>query len=132
RSDDAGGTWQSIEDGLPTNFGFPVVVHPHRPDTVYLFPLVDGSERVPPERACRVWRSDDAGAGWRAFSAGLQREGYYSSVLRDAMCTDAADPAGIYFGSRSGELYASNDDGESWRTVARNLPDVLSVRAVTL
>ncbi|MQA02901.1 MAG: exo-alpha-sialidase [Streptosporangiales bacterium] len=132
RSDDGGDSWREIETGLPSNFGFPIVVHPHKPDTVYLFPLTADGERMPPELACRVYRSDDAGESWRALSAGLQQEGYYSTVLRDAMCTDTAERAGVYFGSRNGELYASNDEGESWQTIARNLPDVLSVRAVTL
>lgn len=132
RSDDGGASWLSIEDGLPSNFGFPIVVHPHKPDTVYVFPLTADGERMPPERACRVYRSDDAGGSWRALSQGLQQDGFHSTVLRDAMCVDTADPAGVYFGSRNGELYASNDEGDSWRTVARNLPDVLAVRAVTL
>lgn len=132
RTDDAGGSWQEIEDGLPSNFGFPVVVHPHRPATVYLFPLTADGERMPPNGACRVYRSDDAGTTWQSFGEGLQQEAFYSTVLRDAMCVDTADPAGVYFGSRNGELYASNDEGETWQVVARNLPDVQSVRALVL
>lgn len=132
RTDDGGGSWQPIEEGLPTNFGFPMVVHPHRPDTVFLFPVISGGERIPPGGACRVWRSDDAGASWQSFGEGLQQEGYHSVVLRDAMCVDTADPAGVYFGSRNGELYASRDEGESWQLLARNLPDVLSLRALAL
>ncbi|MGH3097968.1 MAG: WD40/YVTN/BNR-like repeat-containing protein [Streptosporangiales bacterium] len=129
RSGDGGDSWQPIEFGLPSNFGFPIVVHPHKPETVYVFPLSADAERMPPDRACRVYRSDDAGASWRPLTAGLQQQGFHASVLRDAMCVDTADPAGVYFGTRNGEVHASNDEGEHWQPVARNLPDVLSLRA---
>ncbi len=132
RTDNAGETWTSIADGLPADFGFPVVVHPHRPDTVYLFPLVADRDRMPPEKRCRVYRSDDAGMSWRALVDGLPQHGFHSSVLRDAMCTDQAEQAGIYFGTRDGSVYASRDEGESWALVADHLPDVLSLRALTL
>lgn len=129
RSDDGGASWQSIADGLPSDFGFAMAVHPHRPDVVYNFPLTADSLRFPPDGACRVYRSDDAGESWRALSSGLPAEGFWSAVLRDALCTDDADPAGVYFGSRSGEVYASADEGEHWGLVAQHLPDVLCVRA---
>ncbi len=129
RSDDAGGSWETIESGLPSTFGFPIVVHPHRPDTIYSFPLQADEERMPPQGRCRVYRSHDAGATWSGLSAGLPQDPYYAAVLRDAMCTDSAEPAGIYFGTRLGEVYASTDDGDSWTAVATHLPDVLSVRA---
>jgi hypothetical protein len=132
RSDDGGATWTSIADGLPSDFGFPIVVHPHRPDTVYVFPLKADGMRFPADGKCRVYRSDDAGATWTAPSEGLPDTPYYPAVLRDAMCADTADPAGIYFGTRSGEVYASADDGDSWRQVAAHLPDVLCVRAVVV
>ena len=129
RSDDGADSWTSIADGLPATFGFPLFVHPHRPDTVYVFPLVADGERMPPDRRCRVYRTDDAGGTWRALTEGLPQEGYYASVLRDAMCSDQADPAGIYVGTRAGEVYASRNDGDSWTLVADHLPDVLCVRA---
>jgi photosystem II stability/assembly factor-like uncharacterized protein len=106
-------------------------VHPRRPETVYLFPLVADGERFPPEARARVWRSDDAGATWQALGDGLP-DGFWTAVMRDAMCTDSADPAGIYFGSRDGSVFASADEGESWRQVATHLPDVLCVRAAVL
>ncbi len=132
RSDDAGVTWQSIADGLPSDFGFPMVVHPHRPGVIYNFPLVADVERFPPEGRCRVFRSEDAGDTWVALEKGLPHDGFWSAVMRDAMTTDDADPAGVYFGSRSGEVYASRDEGESWYPVVEHLPDVLCVRAAVV
>lgn len=129
RSDDGGAQWNPIENGLPSNFGFPIVVHPHQPDTAFLFPL-EAMERMPPERRCQVWRTTDAGGSWHQLTAGLPTEPYYNAVMRDAMCADNGDPAGIYFGGRNGEVFTSLDDGESWTTIAQGLPDVLSVRAL--
>lgn len=131
RSDDAGDQWVSIADGLPADFGFPIVVHPTKPDTVYVFPLVADGERIPPKGEARVWRSDDAGSSWRASSAGLP-DHFYAAVMRDAMTTDQADPAGIYLGARDGSVFASTDDGDTWAEIARHLPDVLSVRAAVI
>jgi len=129
RSDDGGATWTSIADGLPSDFGFPMVTHPRRSGTIWNFPLTADSKRFPTEEKCRVFRSTDAGATWQPLSDGLPTEPFYPSVLRDAMCADDADPAGVYFGTRSGEVYASRDEGESWSLVAAHLPDVLCVRA---
>jgi photosystem II stability/assembly factor-like uncharacterized protein len=131
RSDDGGDVWTSIADGLPSDFGFPIVVHPHDPDTVYVFPLVGAEERFPPQGRARVWRSRDGGETWQAHGDGLP-DGFYAGVMRDAMCADDADPAGVYFGSRDGTIYASADDGETWTCVAEHLPDVLSVRAAVV
>ena len=129
RSDDGGASWTSIAEGLPSDFGFPMVAHPRRTGVIWNFPLTADVERFPVERRCRVFRSVDAGATWGPLSAGLPEEPFYPSVLRDAMCTDDADPVGVYFGTRSGEVYASRDEGESWTRVAAHLPDVLCVRA---
>jgi photosystem II stability/assembly factor-like uncharacterized protein len=128
RSDNGGDTWEAIENGLPSNFGFPVEVHPHRPQTAYIFPLAADMNRMPADGRCRVYRTDDAGDTWQPLDAGLPDGAYYSAVLRNAMCTDVADSAGIYFGTRVGEVFASRDDGDSWTRVAQHLPDVLSVR----
>jgi photosystem II stability/assembly factor-like uncharacterized protein len=132
RSDDDGRTWDSIADTLPTDFGFAMVAHPGRADVAYNFPIVADGERVPPEHACRVYRTEDAGKSWTALSAGLPQQDYYGTVLRDAMCADDVDPAGIYFGTRNGEVYASADEGEHWSQVAAHLPDVLTVRAAAV
>ncbi|MBB5957577.1 photosystem II stability/assembly factor-like uncharacterized protein [Saccharothrix tamanrassetensis] len=128
RSSDAGGTWESIADGLPTDFGFAMVVHPHDPDTIYNFPITADSNRFPPEGRCAVYRSADAGDTWTALRTGLP-DGFWTAVMRDAMCVDAASPAGVYFGSRSGEVYGSADEGESWQRIVEHLPDVVCVRA---
>jgi photosystem II stability/assembly factor-like uncharacterized protein len=131
RSDDGAASWTSIADGLPSDFGFPMVTHPRRPGVAYNFPLTADGERVPPEAQCRVFRTEDEGKTWTALSDGLP-DGFYGTVLRDAMCTDDADPVGVYFGTRNGELYASADEGEHWQSVAAHLPDVLCVRAVVV
>ncbi len=130
RSDDEGTSWQVAETGLPTNFGFPVLAHPRRPGTAYVFPLVADGMRVPPEEACRVYRTTDGGGSWQGFGAGLPGQRWLSCVLRDGFCADDGEQTGLYFGSRTGEVYASTDDGEHWELVAEHLPDVLSVRAV--
>jgi len=129
RSDDGGGSWTSIADGLPSDFGFPMVAHPRRTGVIWNFPITADTKRFPADQKCRVFRSADAGASWEALSHGLPAEPFYPSVLRDAMCADEGEPAGVYFGTRSGEVYASPDEGDSWAPVATHLPDVLCVRA---
>ncbi|MEU8231995.1 exo-alpha-sialidase [Actinoplanes sp. NPDC048967] len=132
RTVDGGDTWQSIAGTLPADFGFPIVAHPRRGGTIWSFPLVSDGQREPVDLRCRVFRSTDAGENWEPQQAGLPEEPFYQVVLRDAMCADDAEPAGVYFGTRSGEVFASRDEGESWTTVAAHLPDVLCVRAASL
>ncbi|QIX26106.1 exo-alpha-sialidase [Nocardioides sp. JQ2195] len=131
RSDDGGGQWDYIADGLPADFGFPIVVHPNEPDTVFVFPIQGGDGRFPVDGQAQVWRSTDAGAHWQRLSQGLP-ERFFVAVMRDAMCTDGADPAGLYLGGRNGTVFASSDEGQSWRQVIDNLPDVMVVRAAQL
>jgi len=128
RSDDEGQTWTSIADGLPAEFGFTIVSHPHEPDTVFVFPIIGGDHRYPPEGKARVWRSRDAGQTWEELGKGLP-DRFYVGVMRDAMAVDQHDPVGLYFGARNGSVWASADVGESWHEVIRDLPDVLVVRA---
>ncbi|WP_199431504.1 WD40/YVTN/BNR-like repeat-containing protein [Qaidamihabitans albus] len=132
RSEDGGATWRSIAEGLPADFGFPMVAHPRRPEVIYNFPLDSSMMRFPPAGRCRVYRSEDAGAMWTGLSKGLPEGGFWSAVMRDSMCADDADPAGVYFGSRSGEVWASPDEGETWNQVAAHLPDVFCVRAAVI
>jgi photosystem II stability/assembly factor-like uncharacterized protein len=131
RSDDGGAIWKSIADGLPSDFGFPIVVHPHEPETVYVFPLIADGNRIPTDAKCRIYRSRDAGSTWEALTSGLP-DVSYAPVLRDALSTDQGSPAGIYVGTRDGCVYASADAGDSWTEVARHLPDVLTVRAALI
>lgn len=131
RSGDGGGTWQSIADGLPGDFGFVSLSHPHRAGTVWAVPLVADVDRVPPDGEMRVHRSDDGGATWAASTAGLP-DGCFSVVLRDAACVDNLEPVGVYVGARDGVVYASADEGETFTVLAQHLPDVLCVRAVVL
>ncbi|MBP2704146.1 exo-alpha-sialidase [Microbispora sp. RL4-1S] len=129
RSDDFGGTWTDVGSGLPSDFGFPIVTHPDDPDRLWVFPLHSDMNRTPVGYRYQVFRSDDGGAAWQGFSAGLPEGPVHASVLRDAA---TAGPAGLFFGTRDGEVYGSRDDGESWFTIARHLPDVLCVRAAVL
>ncbi len=132
RTDDSGEHWTSIADGLPSDFGFPIVVDPCDPDTVFVFPLVADSERIPPGGKPAVWRSRDAGETWTEQSRGLPKDGFYSCVMRDGMTTDTAEPTGIYFGCRDGSLFGSNDAGDNWSQIAEHLPDIMCVRAAVL
>jgi hypothetical protein len=129
RSDNGGGDWISIADGLPSDFGFPMVVHPSAPDTVFVFPLVADGARIPPDGRASVWRSTDAGGTWTELHEGLP-ERFYTAVMRDAFTADNADRPGFYFGARDGSVFASTDDGEHWTQIAAHLPDVYSVRAL--
>ena len=131
RTDDAGSNWLPIAAGLPGDFGFPVVAHPHKPGTIYVFPLVADIERFPPDGKPLVWRSDDAGESWRKTGPGLPAEAF-TSVLRDAFTHDDAKKTGLYIGTRHGALWISNDEGDHWSEVRTNLPDVLCIRAAII
>ena len=131
RSDDHGANWVSIADGLPAEFGFSILVHPHDPDTVYVFPINGGDRRYPPDAKARVWRSSDAGGSWEELGEGLP-DSFYVAVMRDAMCADQHPEAGIYFGARNGGVWGSADSGETWQQLASELPDVMVVRAAAL
>jgi hypothetical protein len=130
RSDDWGGQWTSIADGLPGEFGFSVLADPHAAGGAYVIPLVSDGFRFAPDFRCRVYGTRDAGTSWSEIGDGLPGPGFYSLVLRDAFATDGGDPAGLYFGTRDGCLYAGGPDG--WTEVANHLPDVLSVRAAVI
>jgi hypothetical protein len=131
RTDDGGGSWNSIADGLPADFGFPIVASPHAPGTAWVVPLVADMQRVPPDGRLRVHRTRDAGASWTEVGAGLP-DNAWTAVMRDAMCADDHDPTGLYVGTRDGCVYASADEGETFTLVADHLPDVLAIRAVRL
>jgi len=129
RSDDWGDTWQDIANGVPSDFGFAMAMHPHEPDTVYIVPLQSDLFRCVPGAKLRVYRTRNAGASWQPMSRGLPQRDAYESVLRDALATDTLDPAGVYFGTRSGKLFASRDAGASWRQLFGGLPPIVVVKA---
>ncbi|MEV4671703.1 exo-alpha-sialidase [Actinomadura sp. NPDC049382] len=132
RSDDAGETWHEISGDLPSDFGFPIAVHAHEPDTVYVVPIKSDSEHYPPEGRLRVYRSRVGGDEWEPLTAGLPQEHCYVNVLRDAMAVDSLDACGVYFGTTGGQVYASADAGDTWAPIVRDLPAVLSVEVQTL
>jgi photosystem II stability/assembly factor-like uncharacterized protein len=132
RSDDAGESWREVSGNLPSDFGFPIDVHAHEPETIYVVPIKSDSEHYPPDGKLRVYRSRTGGNEWEALTKGLPQNDVYLNVLRDAMAVDSLDPCGIYFGTSGGQVYASADAGDSWAPIARNLPAVLSVEVQAL
>jgi hypothetical protein len=132
RSDDAGENWFEVSGNLPSDFGFPIIVHAHEPETIYVVPIKSDSEHYPPEGKLRVYRSKTGGNEWEALTKGLPQENCYVNVLRDAMAVDSVDPCGIYFGTTGGQVYASADAGDSWTPIVHDLPSVLSVEVQTL
>ncbi|MBZ5496893.1 MAG: exo-alpha-sialidase [Acidobacteriia bacterium] len=132
RSDDAGESWHKISGNLPSDFGFPVEVHAHEPNTIYVVPIKSDSEHYPPDGKLRVYRSRSGGNEWEALTKGLPQRDCYVNVLRDAMAVDSLDPGGVYFGTTGGQVYASNNAGDNWAPIVRDLPAVLSVEVQTL
>jgi photosystem II stability/assembly factor-like uncharacterized protein len=132
RSDDAGETWHEVSGNLPSDFGFPIQVHAHEPDTIYVVPIKSDSEHYPPDGKLRVYRSRAGGNEWEALTEGLPQSNCYVNVLRDAMAVDTLDSCGVYFGTTGGQVYASTNAGDSWAPIVRDLPAVLSVEVQTL
>ena len=129
RSDDWGDNWQDIANGVPSDFGFAMQMHPHDPDTVYIVPIEADVFRATPGAKLRVYRTKNAGATWHPLTKGLPQSDAYENVLRDALTADSFDSAGIYFGTRSGKLFASRDEGENWEELADGLPPIVCVKA---
>jgi BNR/Asp-box repeat len=132
RSDDSGDSWKEISGNLPTDFGFPIGVHSHEPNTVYVVPIKSDAEHYPPDGKLRVYRSRTGGDEWEALTNGLPQSDCYVNVLRDAMGLDTLEPCGVYFGTTGGQVYASSDSGDSWMPIVRDLPAVLSVEVQAL
>ncbi len=132
RSDDGGDAWHEVSGNLPSDFGFPIAVHAHEPETVYVVPIESDSLHYPPEGKLRVYRSRGGGHEWEPLTRGLPQEHCYVNILRDAMSVDTLDQCGIYFGTTGGQVYASPDGGDHWTAIVRDLPAVLSVEVQTL
>ena len=132
RSDNAGDTWHEVSGNLPSDFGFPIDVHAHEPETIYVVPIKSDYQHFPPDGKLRVYRSRTGGNEWEALTNGLPQQDCYVNVLRDAMAVDSLDECGVYFGTTGGQVYGSANGGDSWQPIVRDLPAVLSVEVQTL
>ncbi len=132
RSDNSGDNWTEVSGNLPSDFGFPIDVHAHEPETIYVVPIKSDSEHYPPDGKLRVYRSRSGGNEWEALTNGLPQQDCYVNVLRDAMTVDSLDNCGVYFGTTGGQVYASANAGDTWKPIVRDLPAVLSVEVQTL
>ena len=132
RSDNAGDSWHEVSGNLPSDFGFPILVHAHEPETIYVVPIKSDSMHFPPDGKLRVYRSRSGGNEWEALTKGLPQSDCYVNVLREAMAADQMESCGIYFGTSGGQVYASPDSGDTWTAIARDLPPVMSVEVQTL
>lgn len=132
RSDDAGESWHEVSGNLPSDFGFPIEVHAHEPETIYVVPITSDHQHYPPEGKLRVYRSRTGGHEWEPLTKGLPQQNCYVNVLRDAMAVDQLDPCGVYFGTTGGQVYVSADSGDTWMPIVENLPAVVSVEVQTL
>jgi photosystem II stability/assembly factor-like uncharacterized protein len=132
RSDDAGRSWSEITEGLPTDFGFAAAAHPHDRDGFYVIPLDPGHGRFMPDGKAAVWRTRDGGSSWERLDRGLPQRDAYLGVLREGLAIDTLDEPGLYFGTSTGQLFASADEGESWNEIASYLPAISSVEVAVL
>jgi hypothetical protein len=128
RSDDSGESWTDIANGVPSDFGFAMVVHPKDPECVYIVPVESDEFRCACDGRLRVYRTRNAGASWEPLTRGLPQKGAYETVLRDAMTADSSDPAGLYLGTRSGQIFGSKDEGRNWEKILEGLPTVVCIR----
>lgn len=132
RTDDAGESWYEISGNLPSDFGFPIAVHAHEPETIYVVPITSDSHHFPPDGKLRVYRSRTGGNEWEALTNGLPQSNCYVNVLRNALAVDSLPSCGIYFGTTGGQVYGSADSGDTWTPIVHDLPPVLSVEAQVL
>ena len=132
RSDDGAKTWENITTGLPSDFGMVMAAHPKNPDVAYVAPIGSGEARIPPEGKLRVYRTENAGKTWEPLTKGLPQSNAYMGTYREALCTDTFDAVGLYLGTNTGQLYASVDDGDSWRRISATLPPITSVSVAVM
>jgi photosystem II stability/assembly factor-like uncharacterized protein len=128
RSDDGGATWTEITAGLPSDFGYAIACDPFDPDAVWQIPVSSSHLRTAADGKLRVFRSRDGGRSWASASAGLPQQHAYVSALRDAMDVDPDSRGRVAFGTTSGHVFLTGNDGDDWSLVAEYLPRVLSVR----
>jgi serine/threonine protein kinase len=128
RSDNSAENWFDIANGVPSDFGFALITHPRNPDCVYILPVESDEFRCACEGRLRVYRTRNSGASWEPLMRGLPQKRAYETVLRDAMTADSFDPVGIYFGTRSGQLFGSRDEGKTWHRILEGLPSVVCLR----
>ncbi len=128
KSEDGGDSWTDIANGVPSDFGFALEIDPHDPNTAYIIPLESDEFRCTPEAKLRVYRTRNAGESWEALTEGLPQENAFETVLRDALVADSLAPAGLYFGTRNGKLFASHNGGDSWQAIAEGLPPIVCVK----
>ena len=128
RSDNHAENWTDIANGVPSDFGFAMVMHPKKPDSVYIVPVESDEFRCACDGRLRVYRTRNAGASWEPLMHGLPQKRAYETVLRDAMTADSFDPVGIYFGTRSGQIFGSTDEGRTWQRILEGLPSVVCIR----
>ena len=132
KSVDGGESWTEISEGLPTEFGFAAAVHPHDRDTFYVIPLDGGHGRVMPDGQAAVWRTRDAGNTWQKLVRGLPQQDAHLGVLREGLAIDTLDVPGLYFGTSTGQVFASADEGDSWKEIASYLPAISSVEVAVI
>jgi photosystem II stability/assembly factor-like uncharacterized protein len=132
RSDDRGENWTDIANGVPSDFGFVMLMHPRNPNCAYVIPVESDEFRCAVDGRLRVYRTRNAGASWEPLMRGLPQKGAYETVLRDAVTADSFDPTGIYFGTRSGQLFASRDEGKTWHKIIEGFPAVVCVRSAVV
>ena len=132
RSDDGGRSWVEVTEGLPSDFGFPAAAHPHDRDCFYVIPVDGGHGRVMPEGRAAVWRTRDAGATWQRLDRGLPQRHAHLGVLREGLAIDSLEVPGLYFGTSTGQVFASADEGDTWDEIASYLPGIASVEVAVV
>jgi photosystem II stability/assembly factor-like uncharacterized protein len=131
RSDDRGDTWERLDrNGLPSDFGFPIMIHPRDPDLALVIPEEGAMNRVTANGRLGVYRTRDAGTTWELAADGLPEQAW-SVILREASASDGLDPAGFYFGTQGGSVFVSPSEGEDWVQAVSDLPPVLSVEVAS-